>query len=98
MSSAEFLEKIIGYSTSIKEKGSIETKINNLNGAMSNINDLYLFAKSFLGTIDKNNDEQVSTFAFKIWNLIVNNFIKKTNVKDGFERIPPKEKKAQVTS
>ena len=57
---------------------------------MSNINDLFLFAKSFLGTIDKKNDDQISTFSFKIWDLIVNNFIRKTNVKDGFERIPPK--------
>ena len=51
---------------------------------MSNINDLFLFAKSFLGTIDKKNDDQISTFSFKIWDLIVNNFIRKTNVKDGF--------------
>ena len=57
---------------------------------MSDINDLYLFCKSFYGTIDKNNDDQVSTFAYKIWDVIINNFIKKTNVKDGFERIPPK--------
>ena len=57
---------------------------------MSDINDLFIFSKSFFSTIDKKNDEQLTTFGFKIWDAIVNNFIKKTNVKDGFERIPPK--------
>lgn len=84
LTSHEFLEKIITYSTTFKEKTNIDTKINNLNGAMSDINDLFIFSKSFLSTIDKTNDEQLTTFGFKIWDAIVNNFIKKTNVKDGF--------------
>ena len=80
----------------MRERTQIETRINNLNGALSNINDVFRFSKSFLGTINKNSDDQLSTFAYKIWNFIVHNFIKKTNVKDGFERIPPKENNAQV--
>lgn len=36
------------------------------------------------------------TFSYRIWDAVVNKFIKNTNIKDGFEKIPPMERNKQV--
>lgn len=74
----------------------ITTTMSNLGGARSNINDLLVFSKSFINSINKEDDKQITTFALKVYNSIVHTLIAESNVKDGLERMPPKSKTSQV--
>ena len=63
---------------------------------MSDLTELFLFTKSYFQSIDRGKNDELNTFSFKIWDIIVYKFIRKTNIRDGFERIPPKERKGQI--
>jgi hypothetical protein len=67
----------------------------NLGGAKSSLNDLLTFAQSFIDTINKADDSQLTTFSVKIYEGIVRQ-ISTSNLKDGIYRIPPKSKTDQV--
>jgi hypothetical protein len=67
----------------------------NLGGAKSSLNDLLTFAQSFIDTIAKADDSQLTTFSVKIYEGIVRQ-ISTSNLKDGIYRIPPKSKTDQV--
>lgn len=67
----------------------------NLGGAKSSLNDLLTFAQSFIDTITKTSDSELTTFSVKIYEGIVRQ-ISTSNLKDGIYRIPPKSKTDQV--
>lgn len=67
----------------------------NLGGAKSSLNDLLIFSKSFLDSINKSDNNQLTTFAVKLYDGIVRQ-ISTSNLKDGIYRIPPKSKTDQV--
>ncbi len=64
-------------------------------GARSSPNDILIEAKSLIGTIDKNDDKQITTFGLRLFDTIVNKFINNSNVKSGLERVPPKSRTDQ---
>jgi hypothetical protein len=74
----------------------ITTTMSNLGGARSSLNDLLIFSKSFIDTINKEDDKQVTAFAIKVYDSIVHKLISNSNLKDGLERMPPKSKTNQV--
>jgi hypothetical protein len=67
----------------------------NLGGAKSSLNDLLTFAQSFIDSINKADDGQLSSFAVKLYEGILRQ-ISTSNLKDGIYRIPPKSKTDQV--
>jgi hypothetical protein len=67
----------------------------NLGGAKSSLNDLLTFAQSFIDTINKASDADLTTFSVKIYEGIIRQ-ISTSNLKDGIYRIPPKSKTDQV--
>lgn len=74
----------------------IKTKINNFVGAKESPEEIWAFTKGYIKTIDTSNKNEVITFSFKIWEFIVQKSIRTTNVKIGFEKIPPREPVSQV--
>ncbi len=67
----------------------------NLGGAKSSLNDLLVFAQSFIDTVNKGDDRQMTTFAVKMYEGMIRQ-ISTSNLKDGIYRIPPKSKTDQV--
>lgn len=67
-----------------------------MGGAKSDPRDIWSFASAYIKTINPRNHDEAQTFSYRIWEAIVHKFIKNTNIKDGYERMPPKEKNKQV--
>lgn len=67
----------------------------NLGGAKSSLNDVLIFSQSFINTVNKEDDKQLTTFAVKIYESMLRQ-ISCSNLRDGIYRIPPKSKTEQV--
>jgi hypothetical protein len=57
--------------------------MSNLGGARSSLIDLLTFSKSFINSINKEDDKQLTTFAIKLYDSIVNKLISNSNLRDG---------------
>jgi hypothetical protein len=95
LSGEEYLEQLMKFAESQTASVEIATLMANLGGAKSSLNDLLTFAQSFIDTINKADDSQLTAFAVRIYEGIVRQ-ISTSNLKDGIYRIPPKSKTDQV--
>ena len=66
----------------------------NIGGARSSLKVLLIENKSFLNSINKADDKQLTTFALKLFDGIIG-LIGSTNLRNGLYRIPPKSKTEQ---
>ena len=77
-------------------KPSVEVPLimSNIGGARSSLKVLLIENRSFLNAINKADDQQVTAFANKVYDGIMN-LIGSTNLKNGLYRIPPKSRTEQ---
>ena len=95
LSPMQYFEGIIKYALKQTVSAKITTVFSNLGGPKSSLNDVLTFATSFISSIKKEDDKQLTSFALQTYDSIIY-LIKVANQRDGIYRIPPKQKSGQV--
>lgn len=95
LSPMQYFEGIIKYALKQTVSAKITTVFSNLGGPKSSLNDVLTFTTSFISSIKKEDDKQLTSFALQTYDSIIY-LIKVANQRDGIYRIPPKQKSGQV--
>jgi hypothetical protein len=66
-----------------------------MSGSRSSPTEILIELKALLNTIDKSNQQHLTTFGLRLFQSIVHKFINNSNVKSGVERMPPKSRTDQ---
>lgn len=85
----------MAYASKQTVSAKIPTVFSNLGGPKSSLNDVLIFATSFISSINKEDDKQLTSFTIQTYDQIIY-LLKVTNLRDGVYRIPPKQKSGQV--